>query len=202
MTEQIGSGTAQGVIDYLDSLVDKGRSRPGVVNPLKTAITKVLEATEGEDNWRTTDVTALDIEDIMVRFKNKTLSKYTAASYGAYQSRITRAIGWYKNFLASPGWVPKENARMQKVDNDSNGKKGVQAGDVRVATNSEPRREVGQLSSVVHESPKLDITAYPFPLANGETARVYMPKGVTSADVRRLTAFLEALVIEPVSKEG
>lgn len=197
MSDQIGSGTAQGVVDYLDSLVNKGRSRPGVVNPLKTALSKVLEATEGEDAWGTTDVANLDIEDVMLRFKNKTLSKYTTASYGAYQSRITRAIGWYKNFLAIPGWVPKENVRMPKTESS-----GKQTGAGAIKKDKTIARTYDKPQSIAQESPKLDAVAYPFPLANGETARVYMPKGVTKADVHRLAAFLEALVIEPSNKES
>src|ERR1700738_715393 len=119
MTDHIGSGTAQGVIDYLDSLVEKGRSRPSVINPLKTAVTKVLQATESEESWGAIDVTSLDISDVISRFKNKTLSQYTAASYDAYQSRMVRAIGWYKNFLANPGWVPTQNAARSTSPSDA-----------------------------------------------------------------------------------
>lgn len=197
MSEQIGSGTAQGVIDYLDSLVKKGRSRPGIVNPLKTAITKVLEATEGEEAWGATDVTNLDIDDVILRFKNKTLSEYTPASYKAYRSRIARAIGWYKNFLANPGWVPKENTRMPKADS-ANGSKLSKTAENRSA----PPQDGNQTQHVGQDSPKLNVVAYPFPLSNGETARVYMPKGVTKADVKRLSVFLEALVIEPNDSKG
>lgn len=66
------------------------------------------------------------------------------------------------------------------------------------------RREAGLdtvAAPVYQEAPKLDAIAYPFPLANGETARIYMPKGITKADVDRLSIFLEALVISPVSRE-
>lgn len=197
MSEQIGSGTAQGIIDYLDSLVEKGRSRPGVVNPLKTALTKVLEVTEGA-GWGATDVTNLDIDDVMSRFKNKTLSKYTTASYDAYQSRITRVVGWYKNFLANPGWVPKETVRSSKAEAKSTSKTTPQPVQSQTQAHSDSHTVA---APVYQEAPKLDAIAYPFPLANGETARIYMPKGITKADVDRLSIFLEALVISPVSRE-
>lgn len=195
MTDQIGSGTAQGVIDYLDSLVDKGRSRPGVVTPLKIALTKVLEATEGEDNWGATDITSLDIDDAMIRFKNKTLSKYTAASYAAYQSRVTRAVNWYKNFLANPGWVPKENARSSKLG-DGGAEKNTKPMSSKRSSQLTATIAPDHSQNPVQEAVKIDVVSYPFPLANGEIARVYMPKGVTKADVKRLAAFLDALVIE------
>src|SRR5882672_3109155 len=110
MTENIGNGTAQGAVDFLNSLVEKGRSRVGVIAPLKGALTKILEKTEGED-WESVDVTKLDVDDALARFKNLTLGTYTDASYRAYELRAKRAIDWYKHFLANPGWFPKESTR-------------------------------------------------------------------------------------------
>lgn len=189
MTDHIGSGTAQGVIDYLDSLVEKGRSRPGVVNPLKTAVTKVLQATEGDESWRVVDVTSLDISDVISRFKNKTLSQYTPASYDAYQSRMVRAIGWYKNFLANPGWVPAQNARSSS---SSDAKKHTNATEqhkasVQVKDTPSPPPQAAQ---------EIDSIPYPFPLENGKLARFYVPTGMTKSDVDRIAGFLNALVIE------
>jgi hypothetical protein len=192
MTDHIGSGTAQGVIDYLDSLVEKGRSRPGVVNPLKTALTKVLQTTEGEDSWGAIDVTVLDVNDVISRFKNKTLSQYTAASYDAYQSRMVRAIGWYKNFLANPGWVPAQNvARNGSSTTDT--KKQTNASEQNKAalphtndTSNTPQQGAQEIDSI----------PYPFPLENGKLARFYVPTGMTKSDVDRITGFLNALVIE------
>ena len=200
MTENLGSGTAKGLVDYLDSLVEKGRSRAGVVTPLKTALTKVLEKTEG-DGWENVDVTKLDVDDAISRFKNLTLTTYTDASYRAYELRTKRAIRWYENFLANPGWYPKESSRIQRTDSspkksgDTSPKKLAKS----TANNSAPVGSAHDAEPpVAHQSvtPKIDAVAYPFPLSNGETARIYMPKGVTKADVKRLATFLEALVIE------
>lgn len=204
MTENIGSGTARGLIDYLDSLVDKGRSRAGVVTPLKTALVKVLEKTEGDD-WEKVDVTKLDVTDAITRFKNLTLGVYTDASYRAYELRTQRAIKWYENFLASPGWFPKEGTRMTKADGD-NGKhlKGRKSGGKQNSLSTDDlkgKHTTEPIASSSTDIPKIDAIAYPFPLANGETARVYMPNGVTKADVKRLSSFLEALVIDNESEQ-
>jgi len=190
MTDHIGSGTAKGVIDYLDSLVEKGRSRPGVVNPLKTAVTKVLQTTEGEASWGAVDVTALEVSDVISRFKNKTLSQYTAASYDAYQSRMVRAIGWYKNFLANPGWVPTQNASRSSASQDI--KKQANASEQRKA----PTATKGGLSVIQQGPQEIDSIPYPFPLENGKLARFYVPTGMTKSDVDRIAGFLNALVIE------
>lgn len=193
MTDQIGSGTAQGVIDYLDSLVEKGRSRPGVVNPLKTAITKVLRTTEGEESWRAVDITTLNVDDTMSRFKNKTLSKYTAASYGAYQSRMTRAIGWYKSFLTNPGWVPSQNSSGRTSSSSTKKQSKITP---LVRTDSETSTEIPSSTPQQTVIQEIDAIPYPFPLENGKIARFYVPTGMTKTDVERITGFLGALVIE------
>lgn len=206
MTEQLGSGNAKGLVDYLDSLVSKGRTRSGVVVPLKTALVKVLEKTEGED-WEDVDVIKLDVVDAISRFKNFTLGNYTDASYRAYELRMKRAIKWYESFLQNPGWYPKESIRTPKILS-GNGKPDSQQS-VTESTNVQTSvnikyTDIPKLSqntvSLALEAPKIDVIAYPFPLSNGETARIYMPKGISKSDVSRLSGFLEALVIED-SKE-
>ncbi len=205
MAENIASGTAKGLVEYLDSLVAKGRSREGVVAPLKTALLKVLEKTEKE-NWEAVDVTQLDVDDTMARFKNFTMGTYTDASYRAYELRVKRAITWYKHFLDNPGWFPKEKQRGQKSDNDDKQQKkgGQSAKDPShtVATSGSAQKETQphQVYVSSQETPVVDAMAYPFPLANGKIARVYMPKGVTKGDVKRLAIFLDALVIEGVEE--
>lgn len=208
MTENIGSGTAQGVIDYLNSLVDKGRARPGVVAPLKVALTKILEKTEGE-NWPQVDVTKLDVDDATLRFKNLTLGTYTDASYRAYELRTKRAIEWYKQFLANPGWFPKESNRAASTEAKRQPAKASEANVIESHEAVKGGREPSGAAAlsqdfsidVLPQLPKTEPVSYPFPLQGGEMARIYMPKSVTKADIARLSAFLDALVIEQVGHE-
>lgn len=196
MSESMGSNTASGLIDYLDSLVSKGRSRPGIVSPLKTAVTKVLEKTEGE-RWTAVDMTKIELDDVMARFKNLTMGDYNEASYQAYEARVKRALGWYMNFLENPGWFPKERQRTREANNkgsQSDKRIDGQEHDMKNRSVGVTTRSISVASST--EATKSDEIAYPFPLANGETARIFMPKGVTKADIKRLAVFLEALVIE------
>ncbi|HZM64018.1 MAG TPA: hypothetical protein VFB59_02695 [Candidatus Saccharimonadales bacterium] len=208
MTEDIGSGTAQGVVDFLSSLVKKGRSRPGVVAPLKIALTKILEKTEG-DNWQRVDVTKLDVDDAIVRFKNLTLGTYTDASYRAYELRAKRAIDWYKHFLANPGWVPKEShraittesKRQVKADEDKGGQARSNDKSAPIQARELPSSDNATHSSAPYQPPKAEPISYPFPLQSGDMARIYMPKSVTKTDIARLSTFLEALVIEEAGHE-
>jgi len=199
MTENIGSGTAQGVIDYLESLVEKGRSRPGVVAPLKIALTKVLEKTEGED-WPKVDVNKLDIDDAISRFKNLTLGTYNDASYRAYELRTKRAISWYKQFLTNPGWFPRESGRSINAEAKKQTSKSV--AQENEGADAQGYKQVGnvqhaaQNSGVENQAPKSEAIPYPFPLQSGEMLRIYVPKSIVKSDIGRLSRFLEALVIE------
>lgn len=196
MTENLGSGTARGLVDYLDSLVEKGRSRVGVITPLKTALIKVLEKTEGAD-WEKIDVIKLDVDDAIGRFKNFTLGTYTDASYRAYELRIKRAIKWYDYFLKNPGWFPKETGRnIARVENGGSKQATGKIKDQKPNSQTQSAASQSPQPEIKAELPKIDSIAYPFPLANGQTARIYIPKGITKADVKRMSIFLEVLVIE------
>ncbi|HSH17968.1 MAG TPA: hypothetical protein VK978_01155 [Candidatus Saccharimonadales bacterium] len=189
MSDAIASGTAGGVIDYLDSLVARGRSQPGVVTPLKTAVTKVLERTEGSE-WAETDMLSFDIEDAMDRFKALTLMEYSAGSYRTYQLRIERALQWYLTFLRNPGWSPPESARAATI-------RSKQTAPPTAGLTEEQTGTATVGSAVPGPVPTADGEAisYPFPLANGRLATLSIPKTISRADVRRLSSFLEALVV-------
>jgi hypothetical protein len=208
MTDQIGSGTAQGAIEYLDSLVAKGRSRQGVVSPLKTALTMVLQKTEGT-SWQKTDVTSLNISDAISRFKNLTIGHYSDGSYRTYELRILKAVEWYKTFLSNPGWSPQQSVRSSTIQK----KRHVTSEDgASSQQNDTPRmtQEKNADDVQIDETPKSqgnqdttksDMIAYPFPMSSGEIARLYIPKSVARTDIKRLTVFLEALVIEEERNE-
>lgn len=194
MAAIIGPATPMGAIEFFDSLVKKGRSPSGVVSPLKSAVTKVLQKTEG-DSWGQTDLTALDIEDTMWRFKNLTLNEYSEGSYRTYEMRLKKAIEWYLKFRRNPGWIPPETARQtvpQKPD--------------AVSDTSVPRPGGGDLdaSPVFRTSTRPIATAltYPFPLASGKIAELHIPTDVTASDIERMRNFLESLIIREEQRGG
>jgi len=113
MTKNIGSGTAQGLVEYLDNIVTKGKATSGAIVPLKTAFTKVMEAVDGGE-WPQTQVDSINVEDYVNRFANLTRGAYTEASIVAYKSRMNRVINWYKKFMAQPGWMPVIQTRTPK----------------------------------------------------------------------------------------
>lgn len=184
MAAKLHTATAQGAIEYLDSLVIKNRAPASVVSPLKTALSKVLQRTEGEE-WGKTDLIDLDVGDIMMRFKNLTPTDYTEGSYRNYEMRLKKAIGWYLKFLQTPGWVPPENSRVAV-------KPGVEQPAAPEVSNYVSQAEVEASEAIT----------YPFPLESGKMASLHIPRDITADDVRRLHGFLDALVIRKEEGSG
>lgn len=194
MTDDISKGTAKGLIDYLESLIDRGRAPKGSVRLLITATKTILGKTEGEENWTQTKVLEVDTEDVIDRFKNLTLGSYREESYATYQSRLSRAINWYRTFLANPGWVPKTRGQGGQKET---AKKGSNSVNPRTDSRSSAVALAGPgvKDDVPPILPELDTITYPFPLKNGGIARIALPNGIDLSDVDRMSAFLRALVV-------
>jgi hypothetical protein len=195
MATKLHTATAQGAIEYLDSLVAKNRAPASVVSPLKTALSKVLQRTEGE-NWGRTDLIELDVGDIMMRFKQLTLTEYSDGSYRTYEMRLKKAIGWYLKFLQTPGWAP-ESTRSSSTRNKPNdrleGSSPTPKG--AIESHSLESQDFPDEYSVSLPAIRDDAVTYPFPLESGKMASLDIPRDITATDVARLHIFLEALVI-------
>lgn len=202
---KIGSGQAGGVIEYLDSLVSKGRATTGAVAPLKTAFSKVLETVDGE-SWEEVDVRSLDIDDYLTRFQNLTLGKYNEASYRAYRLRTQKAAEWYKNFLTQPGWTPTFGKQTKKASDKKHTatktrtSSAVESKEARQPAENSPAQaaEAGDRThqNELRSSHTNGLIAYPFPLSDGKLATLYLPTALKSVDAQRLSAYLQALVFE------
>ena len=187
MTNTIGNRKISGLITYLDSLVEKGRVRSSVVVPLKTAVRQIFETVEG-DNWVNIDISEIDLDDYMVRFKNLALDRYNEDSYKAYKARANRALNWYNNFLQSPGWTPQ----IRKSSNSN--KKTIKSSTSKDSIKS-PTPTTTFKSAAKSSAPN-DLIGFPFPLSNGSLASLYLPKQLSKTDAERLSQFIFSLVVE------
>ncbi len=191
--QEIGSGTVQGVLDYLDTLIKKGRLPEGSVKPLDSAVRTVFSEVDGE-GWQKIEVRTVNVDDHMRRFSNLTNGQYKPESLRAYRSRLSRALSWYKEFLANPGWIPtSKKGRGSKTP--------VQSSDTlpQTHTSDVPQTSVETPSEV--ETPldtKSDLIAYPFALDAGKIARLYLPLGLSKGEVARLKIFLDSIPLKDV----
>lgn len=185
MSEQVGNRKISGLMSYLDSLVEKGRARSSVVTPLKTAIRQIFETVE-KDNWENIDISTINLDDYIARFKNLALDRYNADSYNTYKARANRAITWYTNFLQNPGWTP--TLRKSPISTNSKTTKKD------VTPQNNPLSSPNSLQTI-STPPKAELISYPFPMSNGTLASLYLPKNISQEDATRLSKFILTLVV-------
>ena len=109
----IQSGTAEGLLQFLDWVVAKGYGPATAAGPQKSAVKQVLTVTEGDD-FGSLDVRNLDLDDLLSRFEVRALGDLKAESIGSYRNRFTRAVEAYREFLISgkpPSYRPSGRRR-------------------------------------------------------------------------------------------
>jgi hypothetical protein len=214
MTENsnIGKGTAEGALAYLDRIIEKGRGTPGAINPLKIAFEKVVSEVDGS-SWKDTVVDEIDLEDYIARFGNLTRGKYTDKTLSVYKSRVNRVIGWYSKFMSkeTPGYFPMLSTRKtadQQVGKRTADRKSSKANyGINTITEAEVIDRVMQTGlSQNHQllnaptptwlQDSNGLIAFPFPLADGTVASLNLPKNLTIQDAKRMVAYINSLVLE------
>jgi hypothetical protein len=201
--KKIEEGSVEGMLEFLQELVDTQAMSSGQIVPLRSALRKVLSTVDGED-WRQRGVYDIDIELYMARFNLLTRTSYTDQSISAYKSRISKAIFWYKKRLDDPEWVPTSEVGSVWIQHGTTGKfNGPQSWLYRSegANKAVTVRSSDAWSSTHNQQVKeADFITYPFPLSEGRVARLNLPQKLNREDVARLGAFLNSLVVG--EKEG
>jgi hypothetical protein len=190
----MGDGRAKNVLEYLDNLIEKGKATSGAIKPLKIAFTKVVQTIDGEE-WESTEVKSIDVEDYMARFANLTMGKYSSNSLTEYKSRVNKVIGWYIQFLDKPGWTPD----IQKRNRTPKASSPTKAEQISVISpRSDDLRDVPQtMPSVVNAPGRI---LYPYPLLDGQLIHISLPIKLSKQDARRIGAFIESIAVEPTEE--
>lgn len=179
-SETLNSRTAQGLIDFCDLMANQGYATPNAMEAWKVAARKILTAVEGED-FESTDLTSIDMEDVMGRFQTLTRGQYKPDSVTAYGRRMKNAMDAYFEYLDT-GKAPQ--MRRQAA-----------------APKAEPKPKAPKASRSSSASSDSsgggDLIKFPFPLKTGEMATLHLPRRIQSDDVERLSGFLRTLQTEP-----
>jgi hypothetical protein len=181
------SGTANGLMEFLDYAKAKGILAQRTANAYKSACSLLL-AIDGE-GWQEIDVRALDVDRQMDRYVRLRGGSAKPETLSTYRQRVLAAIGLYQSYLVSPtafrGPAAKPRSSMGRRKTE-----GV--------TTNERRPEPEEPTATPGPSRIVDSTllTYPFPLRSGQMAYLQLPRNVPPSDVRRLCAFLESLAIE------
>jgi hypothetical protein len=180
MADELHSGTASGLLRFLDYCAEKGLINAKTAGARKSACTKVLEI-DGP-KWREQLITDIDPEDQLNRFSRLSGVKYSPGSLATYGQRFRDAVSDYSQFLANPtgyrGQRPRQRARTTRTQSAVTPSTGSQARrtDPPAATDS-------------------SLITYPFPLGAGTLGYVQLPRELSTDDVERLCHFIRSLAI-------
>lgn len=100
-------------LDFISSLGNQGLIPQNTAAGRKAAAQKVF-AVLNETEW--SDITKVDIDDVMVRFANKNRGKYTPDSLRSYQSRLRSSQVEFAEYCENPlSFRPKRRMKVASV---------------------------------------------------------------------------------------
>jgi hypothetical protein len=105
--------TRSDFLEFLDWLGSKGLIPLNTAQARKAVANKVLAALEEDE---LADITALDIDDVMLRFTNKFGKRYTPESARTYRSRFETSVADFKAYCENPvGFRPLGRPQIKRA---------------------------------------------------------------------------------------
>jgi hypothetical protein len=185
---KIGTGTADGLMEFFDFLVAKGYATPAAVRPLKSASRQILSTVEGDD-FGSVDLRNVDPDTCLDRFETMMVGQYKHESLVQYRNRFKRGLAAYLAYLDDKQ-IPVFGGPARKRRGERPGQK------------SEPVRSGGANSRPIPASTAERLIDYPFPLRSGQIAILRLPVGLDKTDAERMGAFIRTLVLDSQRELG
>jgi len=111
------SGTARGLLAFLDFVIEKHYMRDATASALKTGVKKVLEV---EDDLDSIDMRHVDLDEIILRFRNRNRGKLSDKSLSVYEQRIRQSVDMYLRWLNHESeWLPARTRSATAVSVNS-----------------------------------------------------------------------------------
>jgi hypothetical protein len=178
--EKFMDTTGKSLVEHWDWAATKGLMNKHTAAALRAASAQVLGVL---DDWQNVDITTIDADDVVTRFKNLSAKKFTPQSLEKYEQRFKRALDLYLAYTRDPGaWRPasrRSRATKQAVSTEGSAK----------TENADPTTERA-------EPARTGLVDYPFPLRDGYTVRLMLPRDLKLSEVKRLTAFMTTLTTD------
>lgn len=176
--------TGKDLVDHWNWAAEKGLMKKNSAYSLRTACSNVLSVI---DDWEAIDIASIDIEDTILRFKNLQARNYKPKSLETYGKRFRRAIESYLEYIRDPGaWKPVSR-EIQSVSTN--------------VTQKSSNKQNSQKEVIQHTQQPVGLSGrglidYPFPLREGVTVRLMLPRDITINEVKRLNAFMSTLAVD------
>src|SRR5215470_6522521 len=185
------SGTADGLIAFLDWAARTGELSANTAAGYKTAVTRVLEI-DGEA-WADTSIRELDVVRQMDRFARLRASRYNPTSLRTYGNRLSAAVTQYLKYLDDPTAFRAAHRSTLRAKNSDKGRTAHSI----TQDGSGPASGLGIASTGVGRAASGDLVQYPFPLRAGVMAYFSLPRDLSRTEAQRIAAFVASLAIDP-----
>ena len=170
--------TGKELVAHWNFVAEKGLMNKNSANALRTACSHILGVL---DDWETTDINELDLEVVIKRFQNLKRRDFKPQTLDAYGKRFQQAVELFRDFNRDPSsWSHKSRA------NTSSETRRNKTPQKTVEVKNETKNDIGRPSGLID---------YPFPLRPDTIVALQLPTDLTEDEVKRLQAFIQALVV-------
>ncbi len=169
--------SAKALIEHWPWAAKRGLMNDNTAKTLRAACAKVLGIF---DDPGSVDVRQLDVEDTLRRFRNLRGKDLKPDSIEAYEQRFRQALKSFIDYVNDPGaW--KFSTRQPP----RNG-------------HSAPKESAKAHGAVVRGEANGRALDFPFPLLDGFVAHLILPRDLKTADIQRMTMFMNTLVTDAI----
>ena len=169
--------TGKALVEHWNWAAEKGVMNKNTANGLRAACSQVIGVLDG---WESVDIKTIDIDKTLTQFQNLKKKDFKPAVLETYKRRFRQAISSYLAYLNDPaGWKPRSVDRSVISDRGNDGD-----------------RQTESHRATRHEIPQAGLVEYPFPLREGQIARLVLPRDLKMAEVKRLSAFMSTLTMD------
>lgn len=183
--------TKAGLMQFLDTAVEKGWINRNTGISWKTAATRALE-TLGEQD----DLTDVDVRAAILQFNNRNPGAMSPGSLRAYEQRATQGIRQYLQYRADPmAYRAPMGSRSPSKTPSTALRSGAKKGNDQPFPPSLPPSPAHVIASdkPVQGQATDSSLALPFPMRQGFLAQIVIPRDMTKAEASRLCAFIQTL---------
>lgn len=170
-------------VEFWSWAAGKGLMNDNTAKTLAAAARQVIQVEEG---WQDIDVSSVDADHLIVRFRNMRARDFKPESLGAYARRFRQALDLFLRYQRDPAaWRFQGHGARKSV--------------LPAAVESQTPLAAADKLAVL-EPPAL--VEYPFPLRAGCLVRFTLPSDLTSAEAERLATFLRTLALDAPVREA
>lgn len=184
--------SCRALIEHWDWAAEKGLMNRKTAQTLAGACRGILGV---QDDWENLDVTVLNIEDSLTRFRNLRAKDFSPNSLRDYESRFRRAVESYREYLDDQAtWkFPSRSAPTRRSSQPKHRKSPD-------SPSSAGSNRQGDAPDMVAD-PASGSQEYSYPIRPDKLAKLVIPRDATTAEINRLIAWAQTLAVdyEPTS---